>query len=277
MRGVEYVPSSRRNPVSLHCVGLSVEQTAPLLSSSMSYDGDAVDTSQPRYAPREVSVDVNALDRGAWDSACEAFEADCASGAPGSLFCEGWYARAYCVSQEAREVSPSYVTGTLTFALLDGYWSKSEAFEFYRSESDPGDAEFLDYPHDYPHDYAAPFDSVGITNDQLVGSPARIVVYGPVTNPTLSIGGNTYRWEVEVPSGSYLACDFTEARKTIEIVGNGYTRDVFDSGVRGSGLGGGSYCFQPIPPGSSAVSWDGSFGFTVYLEKRRGGLPWTSS
>lgn len=276
MRGVEYVASSRRNPVVLHDVGLAIEQTSPLLSSTMEYETESLDTLPPRYGRQEVSVDVNALDRGLWDSACEAFEADCASGAPGALYCDQWYARAYCVSQEVRKVSQSYVTGTLTFVMLDGYWSKSEQFDFFRSE-DIGDGEYLDYPHDYPHDYAKPFDSSNILNDQLTAAPAQIVVFGPATNPSITIGGNVYRWEVDVSDGEYLSCEFNEARKAIRIVGNGYERDVFDSGVRGSGLGSGSYCFQPIPPGSSTVSWDGSFGFTVYLEKRRGGLPWTSS
>lgn len=277
MRDVEYVTSSRRDPVVLHDVKLAIEQTAPMLSSSMEYDIDTLDTSPPRYGRREVSVDVNALDREMWDSACEAFEADCTSGNPGTLYCDWWYARAYCVSHEVDEVHQSYVNGTLTFVLLDGYWTKSETFEFVRKEPGQDGVEHLDYPHDYPYDYAKPFDASHIENDQLTASAAQINVFGPVTNPSITIGGNVYRWEIEIPDGAYLACSFLRDRKSIELVGNGYSLDVFDCGVRGSGQDGGSYCFQPIPPGVSSVSWDGSFGFNVQIEKRKGGLPWTSS
>ena len=51
--------------------------------------------------------------------------------------------------------------------------------------------------------------------------------------------------------------------------------DRFDCGARGSGLGSGTYCFEPLPAGPLGVSWDGSFGVTLAWWQTKGGLPWS--
>ena len=259
----------------MHDVEIAIEQTAPLLSSALSYDKDDALSYAPGFAQSEVSVDVRVLGRDEWDAACESFEADCLTGSPGTLVCDGWSTRAYCVSHLVGEVSPRWISASLAFVLVDGYWYRAEKHEYYEFSSETTGG--LDYPHDYPHDYGASSGQSSVVVGSLVPCPAKITIYGPVTNPTIDIGGNTYRWQISVPEGAYLVSDGTGPRKTISLVGSGYTSDVFDCGMRGSGAGSGSYCFEPVPPGTSEVSWDGSFGFDLELQVRRGGLPWTSS
>lgn len=45
--------------------------------------------------------------------------------------------------------------------------------------------------------------------------------------------------------------------------------------MRGEGAGSGSYCFEPLRPGTSTVSWDGSFGFDITHYQEEGEPPWS--
>ena len=51
---------------------------------------------------------------------------------------------------------------------------------------------------------------------------------------------------------------------------------MFASARRGTGKGGGSYAFQPLTPGVSEVSWDGTFAFDLTVFEQEGEPPWES-
>ena len=106
--------------------------------------------------------------------------------------------------------------------------------------------------------------------------PFQMVIYGPVSNPQLTLGGNRYALNMEIPSGSYVTVTSIAGRRTIVMTAeNGDKTNVFDKGRRGTGLNGGEYIFQPIPPGDSTVEWNG-FGvdLTVYAEESE--PPWSN-
>lgn len=134
----------------------------------------------------------------------------------------------------------------------------------------------LDYPHGYPHDYSESATSPDVESSVLTPSDVRIVVYGPAVNPYVIVGGNTYQVNVTVPSGGYLTIDGRD--KTIVLtLADGTTRNEFAAGVRGSGLGGGSYIFEPLQPGIQDVTWDGSFGLDFGWYEEEGEPPWSQS
>ena len=133
----------------------------------------------------------------------------------------------------------------------------------------------LDYPHDYPHDYLMTTRNATANNPMPTAMPFKMVIYGPVSNPQLTLGGNRYALNMEIPSGSYVTVTSIAGRRTIVMTAeNGDKTNVFDKGRRGTGLNGGEYIFQPIPPGDSTVEWNG-FGvdLTVYAEESEPSWP----
>lgn len=278
MREVEYRSSRLGVGVSFHEVELAIGQTGPLLSTSLGYDTSDILSYPPHYSQREVRFDVTSLDRAVWDEAVAIMESDSLSGSFGSLACDGWSTTAALVSADVDSVSQRYVSGTLTFSLVGGFWGRETTKEFRKVEPEQQDGPYLDYPFDFPHDYASPAGLSQIQVDGVSDLATRFVIYGPCDSPSLTIDGNLYSWDVSVPSGGYLVSDGTGQRKTITLISpGGVETDVFACGMRGAGKGSGSYCFETISPGVHDVLWDGSFGFDVVTQERRGGLPWTSS
>ena len=133
---------------------------------------------------------------------------------------------------------------------------------------------YLDYPYDFPHDFAE-IKASKVETSVLMPSEVRIVVYGPVVNPYVIVGGNKYQVNVTVPSGGYLTVDGRD--KTIVLTAaDGTTQNAFSYGVRGDGLGGGTYIFEPVQPGVQEVTYSGAFGFDFGWYEEEGEPPWKS-
>lgn len=206
---------------------------------------------------------------------------DVSSGTPGMLVFDGeWYQRTYIAKSEVETVyGRRAVKAELTVLLLDGAWRREVSAEFYATETE--DPSGLDYPHDFEYDYGGSTTSRSVTVDGLVPADLKLTVYGPVTNPRVAVSQgaftNVYEVAVEVPGGSRLVIDGSSYPKSIQLIGAyGEVEDKFASGLRGEGAGSGSYCFEPLRPGTSSVAWDGSFGFTMTHYQEEGEPPWSS-
>ena len=135
---------------------------------------------------------------------------------------------------------------------------------------------YLDYPHNYPHDYQKTSSTADVTPSVLTPSDVYLAVFGPAVNPYVIVGGNRYQVNVTVPAGGYLIVDGRD--KTIQLtLADGTVQNVFSSGVRGGGAGGGSYIFERVPAGTSEVTYDGSFGFDLGWYEEEGEPPWSLS
>lgn len=231
-------------------------------------------TSVSRQAS-EASLTADFLTLEAADSARRVMDYDVAAGTPGRLVTPGgWEQRAYVVASEPSDRYHGWVRADLTVLLLDGVWRKLVTTSF--GMGGEGEGYGKAYPYGYRYDYAPPGNAHTVDVDAPSECPIRIVVYGYAKNPQLTIGGNTYRFDVEVPTGGYMVVD-TRPDPTVTIVdSSGRRTDAFACAHRGAGLGSGEYAFQPVKPGVSTVGWDYSFGFDlgVYLEE--GEIPWTS-
>lgn len=206
---------------------------------------------------------------------------DVSSGTPGTLVFDGeWCQRAYIAKSEVETVyGRRAVKAELTVLLLDGAWRREVSAEFYATETE--DPSGLDHPHDFEYDYGGSTASRSVTVGGLVPADLKLTVYGPVANPRVAVSQgtftNVYEAAVEVPGGSRLVIDGSSHPKSIQLIGTyGEVEDKFASGLRGEGAGSGSYCFEPLRPGTSSVAWDGSFGFTMTHYQEEGEPPWSS-
>lgn len=206
---------------------------------------------------------------------------DLSSGTPGTLVFDGeWYQRAYIAKSETETVyGRRAVKAELTVLLLDGAWRREESTDFFAEEVGDGDA--LDFPHDFEYDYGGSGANRTVAVAGLLPADVRMTIFGPVTNPRVAVAqgefSNTYGAKVTVPGGSRLVIDGSSHPKSIQLIGTyGEVEDRFADGVRGEGAGSGSYCFEQLRPGTSTVSWDGSFGFTLTTFREEGEPPWSS-
>lgn len=135
---------------------------------------------------------------------------------------------------------------------------------------------FLDYPHNFSYDFSKIAAAGSIESSVLSPSDVHLVIYGPAVNPYIIVGDNKYQANVTVPSGGYLTVDGRE--KTIVLtLADGTTQNAFSYGVRGGGQGGGTYIFEPVPPGVQEVTYSGSFGFDLGWYEEEGEPPWSLS
>lgn len=223
---------------------------------------------------REATLKVDYLTTDAADAARRVMDRDVALGTPGTLVSGEWSQRAYVVAQEPTDRYHGWVRADLTVLLLDGVWRRLVTTSYGKGEAGANHGKAYDYG--YAYDYAPPSNSRTVTVDAPAPCPIRLVIFGYAHNPEMTIGGNVYRFDVEVPTGGYLVVD-TRPDPTVTLVDSaGRSTDAFASAHRGAGLGSGEYAFQPVAPGTQTVGWDDSFGFDlgVYLEE--GEIPWTS-
>lgn len=223
-------------------------------------------------AAREATLTADFLDLAEADRARGIFDRDVSSGTPGTLSSGGWSQRAYVVKSEPSDRYHGWLRASMTVLLLDGAWSMPHAASFEPSSlaSDYGKA----YTYGYPYDYGPPAPARSVEVPGTVPGPFRLVIWGRAVQPSITIGGNVYAFDISVPAGGYLLVD-TLHEPVVELVtADGIRTDAFSSARRGGGLGSGTYAFEPIAPGSHLVSWDDSFGFDLTAYQLESEIPW---
>lgn len=275
MNKLEYQPGIKGKAIQMDGPVAFVGTAENLRGREWSYELGFRGLTSATRAAREVDVDFF-TDYATADALRRVADADVMGRTPGILVAQNeWKQRAYILSSSPNSIHFGRLYATLNVALLDGAWWRLVSKSFVQQESTTA-YEYLDYPFDYPHDYAETPITPDVESSVLTPSDVRIVVYGPAVNPYVIVGGNTYQVNVTVPSGGYLTIDGRD--KTIVLtLADGTTRNEFAAGVRGSGLGGGSYIFEPLQPGIQDVTWDGSFGLDFGWYEEEGEPPWSQS
>ena len=246
----------------------------PIRGRKWSYELSRRSIRQVSRDAREATLTVDYLTTGAADAARRVMDRDVALGTPGALVSGEWSQRAYVVAQEPTDRYHGWVRADLTVLLLDGVWRRLVTTRYGKGDagSDYGKA----YTYGYDYDYAPPSNARTLTVDAPAACPIRLVIFGYARNPSITIGDNTYSFDVEVPTGGYLLVD-TRPDPTVTLVDSaGRETDAFASARRGAGLGSGEYAFQPVEPGITTVGWDNSFGFDLGVWLEEGEIPWTS-
>ena len=275
MNQLEYVPGIGGASVQMDGPTSFVGIAENLRSREWDYDLGYRDLISATRPAREVDIAFYA-DYQTADELRRVGDADVTARTPGTFIAQNeWKQRGYILASNPNDIHFGRLSTELKIALLDGAWWRLVMKQFALPESDTGEV-YLDYPHDYPYDYQKQAAQASVDPSVLTPSDVRIIVYGPAVNPYVIVGDNRYQVNVTVPSGGYLTVDGRD--KTIVLtLADGTKQNVFSSGVRGSGQGGGEYVFEPIPAGKHDVAWDGSFGFDLGWYEEEGEPPWNQS
>lgn len=225
---------------------------------------------------REATVTVKIHDSPATlDLLRRLADADMASGNPGTLIADGeWKAGAWITKSEPQSITPTMVETQLTIVLADGVWRRGTT-EHHDPRADKAGGD-LDYPYDYPYDYAGMSILGTVTNATGMPQPVKLTIFGPCVNPYVIIGTNRYEVDATIPAGSRLEIDAASDSRTVTMISDtGLRTNLFAKAVRGTGRGSGTYVFEPLPPGTSSISWAGGFEFDLTVIEERSEPPWT--
>lgn len=276
MHSMGYTSAVTRERHDMQCAHIVGGEPGAVRADSWDYKAGYRDLSYAARKARKETVTVAMLDLAAADALRLAADADLASMTPGTLDFDGWSQRCYIAGIEAKAVTGGAAVVELEAVLLDGVWRRKEAYEF-RPGAGSGTVG-VGHGYGYGYAYGYPYSeetSREIEVDSIVASPFRIIVYGPAVRPSVTVGGNRYQVSTDVPDGGYLLIDSIEGTVT-KVAKNGYKTNAMPDAVLGGGVGSGSYIFEDIPAGTSAVSYDGSFGWDLEVYREDGAVPWTS-
>ncbi len=232
-----------------------------------------------RYSRTAREFDVSAsFVNASYDFANRFFaliDGDTEAGIEGVLEFQGWEIRGNFAAGSNDFLGAGCSSYTLTFHSDWPVWRKEVGrLSFPVSSGSPSGG--LDYPHDYPHDYGPPPSGQRtIDVDALRPSDFELIVYGPATNPSVTIAGIRHEVNCEVPSGSLLFVNSLNAKRgevgaaIFTRASDGTTKNQYGSQSREFDV------FAPVQPGSNLVTWSGLFGFDLILYETRTVRPWT--
>lgn len=223
---------------------------------------------------REVSVRLKSSDRAALDRARRVFDRDVQAGTCGELVYAGeWRTRALVTAASPASIYRDNVSLDLTVVLIDGVWRRRhEVYVPLPSNGAAGGG--LDVPYDCPYDLAGPLPPSLVRACEWGESAVGLRIYGPATDPAVTIAGNTYQVLRDVGASERVEVDGVS--RSVELVTAAGDRiNISADAVRGTGRGCGRYIFEPLPPGESRVEADGSFAFDVIWYDEEGEPPWS--
>ena len=206
------------------------------------------------FAPRNEYV--RALDR-----VFEVFEKDILAGEPGRLYVNGQYLNCFITGSTKTEWEAGLMAVAELKIMTDyPYWITEQEHIFRVTEGlSTGNKQ---YPLRYPYRYSNGLSDVSFMNDHFGNTDFRLIVFGPVTNPSVFINEHLYQVNAVIEAGEYLTID--SARGTIIITqNNGGQVNAFNSRNKESDI------FLKIKQGISRVQWNGEFGFNLILLKER--------
>lgn len=195
----------------------------------------------------------------------EITEKDVLAVKPGRLVIGDYYMYCY-VTGSTKE---GYLNGDCIFNLKIAtdrpYWIKETISSFAYGQGEAGTD--MDYESDFDYDYSSNLLSSQLVNGNFVPTNFKMQIYGPATNPAVTIGGHTYKVNKSVETNQYLIIDSIE--KTIELIKQDGTKEnCFNKRDKES------YIFEKMPIGISNVSTSAAFNFDITLLEERSEPKW---
>ena len=202
----------------------------------------------------------------------EATEVDVLETSPGKLYIGEQYLQCYIIASEKTEWENDIelLDNDIEIVAEYPFWITEQKYEFKPSTNEQT-GEYLDFPFDFPFDLMG--DEIGVGNinfEHYSSCNFLMTIYGPCTNPRITVNGNLYEVKTKLDAGEYLLIDSREGT-VLRIRTNGIPVNEFDNRNTESGS-----IFEQIQPGYNLVSWDGSFGFDMLIYLERSEPEWTT-
>lgn len=198
---------------------------------------------------------------------------DVAAREPGRLYVGDWYMRCWIVGCQPTDywMDDRFAELKLTLLAEQRGWVR-ETLRQYVPETGSEPSSGVDFPLDFPLEFMRGRSTKSIYNAGASPQDLLLRVYGPASDPAVSVGGNVYGVNVDVAAGHRLEVD-TMARTVRLFAPDGTWTDAYGYRVPGAS-GSGSYVFEQVPPGEASVSWGNDFSFDLVVYDVRMACPW---
>ncbi len=123
------------------------------------------------------------------------------------------------------------------------------------------------YAGKYAYRYANGMNNTYIQNPHFTDANFSLVIYGPVTNPMVSIGGQNYLVNIVLEAGERLEID-SRTETVTKVMANGERVNAFHNREKGKTF------FRKIPPGRQPVTWTGKFDWDLTIYEERSEPKW---
>lgn len=186
---------------------------------------------------------------------------------PGKLWVGDYYLECYITELDPKDYDDIFYTVDVdaTIEAFTPYWvNKSmHTFHSYGITSNYNKR----YPGRYPYRYANGLKSNYLINPNYTPSNFQMIIYGPVVNPQVTVGNNTYLVNIVLEEGEYLLID--SRNKTItKFLKNGEKVNAYHNRQKGKEF------FEKIRTGRQIVQWTGKFDFDIIVIEERSAPKW---
>lgn len=123
------------------------------------------------------------------------------------------------------------------------------------------------YAYRYAYRYANGLMNTAIVNDHYADCNFRMIIYGPIKDPRVYIGGHEYLVYITLEQGEYLEIDSAE-ETVVKVTAFGERVNAFNN--RNFVIS----VFEPIHPGRQNVGWSGLFDFDLIMYEERSEPKW---
>ena len=186
----------------------------------------------------------------------------------GKIILGDYYLKCYITGSKKSkyQTSKRYMEVKLTVQTDLPKWVKETITTFNYGAGSKG--KNLDFENDFPYDYTSNLLSQKLNNTDFISTNFRMNIYGPCSNPVVTVAGHDYEVNVDFDANEYLTID--SVKKTIVLTHkDGATENCFNLRNRDS------YIFEKMPVGISTVSNNGDFKFDITLLEERSEPKWT--
>jgi len=208
------------------------------------------------------------------DAIFELIEVDVLAEIPGELSVNGYVMKCYLHGINNKEAMlDNYMKFSVMLASDNPVWQKETATTFGIVEASESVGAF-DFPFDFPFGFTKTFSAQALENTSFMDGSFQITIQGPVVNPIVTIGNNTYSIFTSLEASEFLTItsigDGVNAIKTIvKTAPTGVETNVFDKRNKAYNN------FAKITPGINLVAWSGLFAFEVRLIEERSEPKWS--
>lgn len=203
-------------------------------------------------------------------AAAEAFhritETDVINQTIGRLTLNGYYIECYIIASKFENSGmPRTVRKQASAYAPYQFWIAENAYTFHSYGVSSSNNKR--YTGRYPYRYANGMSNTYIQNPHFTDANFSLVIYGPVTNPMVSIGGQNYLVNIVLEAGERLEID-SRTETVTKIMANGEAVNAFHNREKGKAF------FRKILPGRQQVTWTGKFDWDLTIYEERSEPKW---
>lgn len=193
-----------------------------------------------------------------------AFDHDIINMTPGKIVHGEYEIECYITMSNTYYEAP-FIYNSLSIYCPYPFWKKENVYEL-RGGADAKVYEYLDYTFGYPYDFKAKLPGYEmIANRSEAVAPYKLIIYGPTTNPVISIDG--VQIGVYAVIGAAERVEISSVEKTVILKG-AVDKNLFNERIKGASM------FEGIKSGEHSVLWSGSFDADLVLYEERSEPLW---